>query len=284
MSREENVSIFEDTRKLYTENESLKKAIENSIKDTRIILEGDELVCEKKDEVKTKVNIENIRSFEAARKLLESGCESVCVHNFASATNPGGGVLKGSSAQEEGLCRISTLYPLLSTKDAFNRFYKPHRENGNAIHNDDCIYTPNVIVFKSDTNNPKVLKEEDWISVNVITCAAPNLRENPNNLMNKNEHKEAISLTEKELYNIHVKRLKRILDIAYFSGNDAVVIGAFGCGAFRNNPRIVARATKDVLKEYDGMFKMISLAIYCTPKDDTNYRVFKGLLGWDYDS
>lgn len=73
------------------------------------------------------------------------------VHNFASATNPGGGVTRGSSAQEECLCRCSGLYFSLNTKPMWDGFYNPHRNTHNPIHNDDIIYTPGVVVFKKDT-------------------------------------------------------------------------------------------------------------------------------------
>ena len=110
--------------------------------------------------------------------------KKVCVLNFASATNSGGGVIKGSSAQEEAICRCSTLYPNLKEQRMWNQFYAPHRRAHDPLHNDDCIYTPGVMVFKSDTDYPQLLPEEKWYSVNVLTCAAPNLRERPSNEMN----------------------------------------------------------------------------------------------------
>ena len=54
----------------------------------------------------------------------------------------------------------------------------------NPINNADIIYTPGVTVFKTDTSNPKLLDEKDWYDVDVITCAAPNLRERPSNRFN----------------------------------------------------------------------------------------------------
>lgn len=83
--------------------------------------------------------------------------KKVCIHNFASAANPGGGVVKGSSAQEEAICRCSTLYPNLKEESLWKQFYAPHRRQQNPLHNDDCIYTPGVIAFKSDTAYPKLL-------------------------------------------------------------------------------------------------------------------------------
>lgn len=68
---------------------------------------------------------------------------------------------------------------------------------------------------------------------------------------------------------------KRILDVAVSEGNDTVILGAFGCGAFMNKANIVAYAAKNVIKEYMHAFKNIEFAIYCSPQDDTNYKTFR---------
>ena len=100
----------------------------------------------------------------------------IAVHNFASATNPSSGVKRGSNAQEECLCRCSGLYFCLSTQTMWDGFYSPHRQAYNPIYNDDIIYTPAVTVFKTDTAQPEIMDASDWYDVDVITCAAPNLR------------------------------------------------------------------------------------------------------------
>lgn len=94
----------------------------------------------------------------------------MCVHNFASASNLGGGVVNGSTAQEECLCRCSSLYFCLNIQEMWDGFYRPHRKEHNPLHNDDIIYTPNVIVFKTDTASPRLMSEEGWYEVNVVTC------------------------------------------------------------------------------------------------------------------
>ena len=212
------------------------------------------------------------RSYEAAAGYPG---ERVCVHNFASATNPGGGVTKGSSAQEECLCRCSTLYFCLNTKEMWAGFYSPHRYMQDPIHNDDCIYTPGVIVFKSDTAAPAPLPESDWYSVNVITCAAPNLRLLPTNGMNPGDGNNAVKMTRAQQQALHEKRLTRILDVAVAGGNEVVILGAFGCGAFENDPEAVAAAFSHVIARYRRCFKTIELAIYCSPRDERNYNIFK---------
>lgn len=166
----------------------------------------------------------------------------------------------------------------LDTKLMWDGFYDPHRRSQNPIHNDDIIFTPEVLVFKSDTSNPVLMKEEDWYEVDVITCAAPNLRDNPSNAYNNGDGKKKVKVSEKELLMIHEKRLRRILDIAVLEGEEVVILGAFGCGAFANNPDIVALAAKNVIKDYLKAFKGIEFAVYCGPKDNRNYKTFDRVL------
>lgn len=123
------------------------------------------------------------------------------------------------------------------------------------------------------------MPEKDWYQVNVVTCAAPNLRLMPSNAMNTGDGVKHIKLSGKELYELQVKRLSRIMDIAVAGGNEVVILGAFGCGAFENNPEVVARASKDVVAKYINCFETIEFAIYCSPRDEQNYRIFKRVLG-----
>ncbi len=277
MGREENVMIFQDTKKMCKENTRLKDALKNSIASQKLILENDMLPEAEKNKYTepAQVIVSKKRSYEAASDYKD---QAVCVHNFASASNPGGGVTHGANAQEECLCRCSDLYFCLNTKEMWNGFYQPHRNARDPIHNDDIIYTPDVVVFKTDTACPKPMAESDWYNVNVITCAAPNLRERPSNQYNSGDGNKSIKLSDKELFAIHEKRLRRILDVAVMEGNEVAILGAFGCGAFSNNPTVVARAAKKVIEDYKYAFKTIEFAVYCSPKDDSNYKIFARTL------
>lgn len=77
---------------------------------------------------------------------------------------------------------------------------------------------------------------------------------------------------------IHDKRLRRMLDTALAKGAETVILGAFGCGAFENNPEVVAMAAKNVLKDYLHAFCNLEFAVYCTQRDENNYRVFERVL------
>lgn len=279
MAREDNVAVFEDTEKLCKSNPKLKESVLKSIAQQRLILEEDNMSKTDKNIYANpaQIVVSKKRSYEAASYYKG---QKVCVHNLASASNPGGGVSRGANAQEECLCRCSSLYFCLNTEKMWEGFYRPHRNAQNPIHNDDIIYTPNVTVFKTDTAYPKLMQEKEWYEVNVITCAAPNLRERPSNAYNSGDGKQATKLTDKELLALHEKRLRRILDVAAMEGNEVMILGAFGCGAFANNPEVVALAAKNVIEEYRNAFKVIEFAVYCSAWDEENYRVFERVLAY----
>lgn len=274
MGREENVKIFEDTRRICEENEKLKIAIRTATGDQFIVYENDvegkfPYADNHKYEEKAKIVVSKKRSYEAAAGY--KGMKT-CVHNFASATTPGGGVVKGSSAQEECLCRTSTLYFSINEQEMWDKFYLPHRRDLDNIHNGDLIFTPGVIVMKTDTSMPKLMPEEDWYSVDVITLAAPKLRGGAR------RGEKPRTVTDKELLAIHEKRMRRFLDIAKAFNEEVLILGAFGCGAYMNSPQVVAQAMKNILPDYLYDFKVIEFAVYCPPMDDTNYKVFERVL------
>lgn len=95
----------------------------------------------KRHKDKARIIVSAKRTFEAASAYRET---KVAVHNFASASNLGGGGERGANAQEECLCRCSGLYNCLNAPDEWSRFYMAHRAEHNSVHNDDIIYTPEL--------------------------------------------------------------------------------------------------------------------------------------------
>ncbi|MCM1219328.1 MAG: TIGR02452 family protein [Lachnospiraceae bacterium] len=259
----DKIQIFEDTLKQCESNPLLISAIKNSIKGTVLYKQGDtpEVQAKTGD---CKITVTQERTFESAKNLLGEYPDSkIGVLNFASAKNVGGGVVRGASAQEECLCRCSTLYPCLDTDYLFENYYQMHRSLKELTYTDACIYTPDITVIKSDTNFPESVPENERFSVDVLTCPAPNAY-NP--------------IPDDKLLEIHKRRGRHIISIAVKNNIDVLVLGAFGCGAFRNNPEIVARAYKEIIPQFTGYFKEIRFAVYCSPRNTTNYDVFRRII------
>lgn len=276
--RTKNAEIFRDTERRYTSDPILTSAVQQSTQNQVFIAESENKTVSSAYKTETaKVIVSGKRSLEAAETYAKQG-KKVCVLNFASATNPGGGVVNGSSAQEECICRCTTLYPCLNTDEMWNAFYKPHRKAANPLYNNDCIYTPDVCVFKSDTNFPEVMPKDEWWNVNILTCAAPNLRERPSNAMNPHAGDKAVKITSAELEKLLTKRIRRIFEIAVANGNEILILGAFGCGAFRNPPEIVAKVFNNVMQDYLYHFDTIEYAVYHTEREVVNYEAFNRVI------
>lgn len=278
-TKEDLIRVFEDTERMYQTDERLKEAVYCSIEGTRFYPEGQTPVIPSPRFGKTIVTVTKYRTLETAmfyhRKFPEL---RIAAHNFASATNPGGGVRKGSRAQEEALCRCTTLLPVLETEENKKRFYEFHSQRHDVRYTDACLYTPEIVGFKSDDELPSLLPEAKWTKVDILTCAAPNLRAIPNNAMNPGRDK-AIQMNDNDLMALHEHRARHLLSIAAANGADVLILGAFGCGAFQNPPEIVAEVYHNLVPEFMGHFREIVFAIYCTPRDMKNYNAFAKALG-----
>lgn len=273
------IKIFEDTMDQCHDNPQLSASIQNTLANTKLYKPNFPMKGTSDDLQQCAVTVTKERTFACAKRLhMEHPTSRIAVLNFASATNPGGGVQRGSNAQEECLCRCSTLFRCIRDDAFFGRFYGMHRKRKDLRYTDTCIYSPGITVFKFDTAFPEMKSESEWFSVDVITCAAPNLRKRPYNKMNPGSA-NPIQVHKEELLEIHKKRGRQILRVAAANHANILVLGAFGCGAFQNDPRIVAQAYKEILPEFQGYFKVICFAVYCPPGDTRNYSIFEQLLG-----
>ena len=267
-------AIFADTQKMISNTPELKTASEQSAKLTHIYEAGE---APKIPEATREglVRVSDRRSFEAARVIAQERPNArIAVHNFASATNPGGGVKTGSSAQEESLCRCSTLYDSLNQRRIWDAYYGPNRGTGNYLATDTCIWTPDVVVCKSDESLPKRLPKEEWLTVDVVTCAAPNLRRTKANLSNPGVARHG-GVTLTELFEIHRRRARFLLTVCAAEGIDCLVLGAFGCGAFRNDPYLVSSAWHQEIEPMRKHFDLIEFAIFHMPYETENYEAFR---------
>ena len=211
------------------------------------------------------------------RLAAENAGSRIAVMNFANAFQAGGGVVKGAGAQEECLCRTSTLYPLLYRKTLRDTFYKHHRTLNTPKATDALIYTEDVVICKTDEDLPKRMPREQWVNVDVITVAAPDLRDKSNPYAPLADG--GTFMKNAELFGYHVKRAIHVLTCAAAQGADILVLGAFGCGAFRNDPTVVAHAYKVAIEVFPKVFRKIEFAVYCNPADQKNYETFSRVLG-----
>ena len=268
------ISVFKDSMARIEGNLLLQQAVTSSIASQQFIAEGKAIAVPQPPYAESaQVIITKNRSLEAARPYAEQGLKTA-VLNFASSTNPGGGVTSGASAQEECLCRVSTLYPCLKDEAMWNLFYAPHRAARNPLHNDDIIYTKDIVVFKDDDYQPLTQP----FAVDVITCAAPTLREQTSNRYNPSDGDKAPDITPEDLLALHERRGRQILSAAAANGAQVIILGAFGCGAFKNDPAIVAQAYSNILPEYLHYFRTIEFAVYCRPHSPQNFDAFKNFI------
>ena len=266
--------IFRDTQQFYSTDPALIAAVEASRKNTKLYDAGKVPAFPDAVSRAGNITVTKSRTYEAAMRLAaQYPGKRIGVLNFASATKPGGGVINGSSAQEESLCRRSTLYPTLDRRFLWQNYYDVNRVAGDVLHTDACIYSPGVVICKTDTDFPERMAREDWCKVDVISCAAPNLRKAPGNQYNP-ESGAAVSITPEALQRVHEKRARSILAVAARNGVDILVLGAFGCGAFRNDPKVVAKAYASVLKDCRYHFDLIEFAIFCRDFETENYDAF----------
>ena len=166
--RDTRVQSFKNTRDLYMNDKTLIKSIKETKKNTKLYLEGFE-AKNKEYKYDTKIVFERLTSLDATRKYAN---QKVALLNFASGTHPGGGVLTGSNAQEESICRASTLYKCLNdeTGNIYEFFYGYHKTLGN-IYSDRIIYSPNILVFKDSNKENTLLDKNDWYKINIISSS-----------------------------------------------------------------------------------------------------------------
>lgn len=180
--------------------------------------------------------------------------EKVCILNFASAKHPGGGFLTGARAQEESLCRCSTLYRHLESHSDLYKWSNEHLNKG--LYSTWAIYSPKVSIFR-DGRDYGFRNEK---TASFITCPAVNAGA-------ARRHDISQEKIDAEMK----KRIEHIIKVAAVNGEKHLVLGAFGCGVFRNDPERVAEIFLNVLFEYGGYFSYE----FAFPTKDANYEAFK---------
>lgn len=185
----------------------------------------------------TRVRVANETTLGASLQFVQSGMRPLAL-NFANGIQPGGGFLGGARAQEEVLCRSSTLHQTLVD----DPMYASHRKRPLPDSTDWAIYSPDVPIFRKDDGTQLT---RPWL-LSFITCAAP----------------YAPKIGQPEAGDLLQIRIHRVLEIARAFGYSSLVLGAWGCGAFHNDPKRTAIDFRDALEgEFAGAFSDVVFAI-----------------------
>ncbi|MER5861914.1 TIGR02452 family protein [Kitasatospora sp. NPDC002040] len=201
-------------------------------------------------------------SVEAARRLTEEGAEHVAVLNFASARNPGGGYLRGAKAQEEDLCRSALLYHcLLAAPD----YYEAHRASADLNYSHRVIWSPGVPVIR---DRQGALLRQPY-PVSFLTSPAPNAGQ----LALRSEGRPV------DVREVLAERAGRVLGVAAAHGVRELVLGAWGCGVFRNDPAEVADAFAQALDAYGATFTRVVFAVWDRTPVSANRAAFEARFG-----
>lgn len=236
-----------------------KKGEHISIKDAQIFAEentrvyspevSDELLKQEHSPLFTKpatINVNGKTTLDAVREMVSHGYTDIVCLNFASAKNPGGGFLGGSQAQEESIARATGLYPCLLKALPY---YETNRRSKSCFYTDYMIYSPAVPILKDE--NGSVL--ETPLQTGVITAPAVNT-----GVVRKREPEKL-----DEIEPVMKRRISKVLRIALLHGHTSIVLGAWGCGVFGNDPDDIAQYFKEVIEaEYLYSFRQITFAVY----------------------
>ncbi len=208
----------------------------------------------------TRVQVTNETTLGASLRLVEQGLRPLAL-NFANGIHPGGGFLKGARAQEEALCRSSALYQTLVE----DPMYEEHRKRQLPDSTDWAIYSPDVPVFRMDDGTEL---QHPWL-LSFITCAAP----------------YAPAIGQPLAGDLLQKRIHRVLAISRAYGYSALVLGAWGCGAFGNDPHRTATDFRQALEnEFSGAFSDIVFAITDWSPERTFLEPFRNVFTANYNA
>ena len=245
---------------------SIAADLERSVKETCLWTPADleALPVRPASSFETNFEVTGETTLEAAGRRSREAVDTVLCLNFASAKNPGGGFLGGAQAQEESLARSSGLY---NTLVAQPKFYSFHRAQGDLLYSDHMITSPDVPVFRDDRG---AFLETPY-RASFITSPAPNAGAIATN------QPQSLNRVSEVLH----ARTGRVLALAAHQGSRRLVLGAWGCGVFRNDPETVARAFADWLTgngSFAGAFEHVTFAVYDTSRDQTTLEAFKAVF------
>jgi uncharacterized protein (TIGR02452 family) len=222
-----------------------------------------EILARPADELATSFEVVNETTLAGIARVQFEGQAPVAALNFASAKNPGGGFLNGSQAQEESLARSSALHASLLRAWSY---YERHRASPSSLYSDAMILSPSCPVFRDDDGE---LLEKPRLAT-FITSAAPNAGATADN------QPEQLAL----IPNVLRRRSEYVLALAASQGYKHLVLGAWGCGVFRNDPRAVAAAFAGHLRHgpWSGRFKRVVFSVLDNSPSRETFAAFRAAV------
>lgn len=207
---------------------------------------------------KLTIRTENYSTVDAVLKLTAEGKQKIGVLNFASAKNPGGGFLNGAMAQEESLAVSGGLYKTLTVHE---KYYQRNRSCGTMMYTDHAIYSPEVVFFRDG----RFGLLEQPVTASVLTLPAVNMGQ----VMIRGEDTGRAE---------QVMRRRMKLALAVFAKEECrhLILGAYGCGVFRNDPKKIARWWKELLAEgFGDVFESVEFAVLDRSSSQECIRAFQ---------
>ncbi len=248
MNKEELIDIYQDTLKLCDiKSITTKHTFDNNFE-------------KKYGQYTPNISVENIDSISAGLKYSSLG--KTCILNMASYKKPGGGVIRGAMAQEECLFRCTNLGVSISNE------YYPLKDN-------ECLYTKDALILKNKDYN----KIENYQLVDFITIAAINLNQEDKSF--QKERYDAFIKSDGTYETLTKNKIRLMLLLAEQNNIKNIILGAFGCGVFKNNPFVMCEMFLDVLltENYSTKFEKVVFAIINDHNSvGSNYEIFNEMI------
>lgn len=239
-----------------------KKSLEGS---ALISPEEGDMLAEKFKDCKEKkacsIEVLNIPTVKAVLDLVYEHYTDIGVLNFASAKNPGGGFLNGALAQEESIAVGSGLY---DTQLKNEKYYLENRKCNTMMYTDYMIYSPEVVFIRDEALNLL----ENPVTANIITAPAVNYGQ----VLLKKEDE----VLAKKIMKI---RMRKVLALFAEKKNKNLILGAYGCGVFRNDPELIADYWHELLydENFISYFDNIIFAVLDNSKTQSCIKAFEKL-------
>lgn len=256
----QTLEILEKGYYLNTQNQriDIKDVQELAVRNSNLYRPADYDILEIKSQdilnlnrFETIVEITNESTIEASIRLASNN--NVACLNFASAKNPGGGFLNGSQAQEESLARATGLYPCI---EPMKEMYSYNRTLKTCLYSNYMIFSQEVPVIRDAKDNLL----DSFCKVSIITSPAVNA-----GVVKQREPGNILSIES-----VMRNRITMMFNVALVNGIEILILGAWGCGVFQNDPAIIAELFAEQLKgKYKNAFKKVVFAILDRPGNST---------------